>query len=175
MSRHTFVILARDANSRSGWFLNLASPPGLMEAADGGEYRDGSSDFSHGSGRLLGRGRAHAATVSDGSSSDPQRDHRAFRLCGNARHRPESRLRVVPPDHSSNSELFDESKACGRLSGSRATIDMVPCRARGTVTFTNGRRGRWEVEQARFGNLVVEGRPKILLYTASRLGPLFSE
>ena len=54
-----------------------------------------------------------------------------------------------------------------------ATIDMVPCRARGTVTFADGRRGRWEVEQARFGNIVVVGRSKMLLYTTARLGRPF--
>ena len=55
-----------------------------------------------------------------------------------------------------------------------ATIDMVPCKARGTVRFADGRRGRWEVEQARFGNITVAGRPKMLLYTAARLGfPFF--
>jgi hypothetical protein len=54
-----------------------------------------------------------------------------------------------------------------------ATIDMVPCRARGSVTFANGRRGKWEVEQARFGNIVVPGRSKMLLYTVARLGRPF--
>lgn len=56
-----------------------------------------------------------------------------------------------------------------------ATIDMVPCRARGTVTFVDGRHGRWEVEQARFGNVIVEGRSKMLLYTTVRLGRPFLE
>lgn len=54
-----------------------------------------------------------------------------------------------------------------------ATIDMVPCRARGTVRFADGRRGRWEVEQARFGNITMAGRPKMLLYTPARLGRPF--
>lgn len=56
-----------------------------------------------------------------------------------------------------------------------ATIDMVPCRARGTVRFADGRTGRWEVEQARFGNITVTGRPKMLLYTIARLGRPFLE
>jgi hypothetical protein len=56
-----------------------------------------------------------------------------------------------------------------------ATIDMVPCRARGTVTFADGRHGRWEVEQARFGNIIVEGRPRMLLYTTAPLGRPFLE
>lgn len=54
-----------------------------------------------------------------------------------------------------------------------ATIDMVPCRARGTVRFANGGRGRWEVEQARFGNVTVAGRPKMLLYTPAPMGRPF--
>jgi len=54
-----------------------------------------------------------------------------------------------------------------------ATIDMVPCRARGTVRFADGRRGQWEVEQARFGNVTVPGRPKMLLYTTAKLGRPF--
>lgn len=56
-----------------------------------------------------------------------------------------------------------------------ATIDMVPCRARGTVRFADGRRGQWEVEQARFGNVTVSGRSKMLLYTTAKLGRPFFE
>ncbi len=54
-----------------------------------------------------------------------------------------------------------------------ATVDMVPCRARGTVRFADGRRGQWEVGQARFGNITVAGRPKILLYTTATMGRPF--
>ncbi len=56
-----------------------------------------------------------------------------------------------------------------------ATIDMAPCRARGMVRFVNGKRGRWEVEQARFGNITVAGRPKMLLYNTTRLGRPFTD
>jgi hypothetical protein len=54
-----------------------------------------------------------------------------------------------------------------------ATIVMVPCRARGTVTFKNGRRGIWEIEQARFGNIKVKGYPTMLLYTDVKIGRPF--
>jgi hypothetical protein len=56
-----------------------------------------------------------------------------------------------------------------------ATVDMVPCRARGTVRFADGRRGQWEIEQARFGNITVAGRPKMRLYTTALMGRPFAD
>lgn len=86
---------------------------------------------------------------------------------------PTLRCSKFRPTASQIRAYLQKAKRVPDLQSADATIDMVPCRARGTVTFANGSRGRWEVEQARFGNIVVTGHPKILLYTNVPLGRPF--
>ncbi len=46
-----------------------------------------------------------------------------------------------------------------------ATLDRSPCQASGTITFTDGSRGRWTIEQLRVGTLI-RGRSRLLLFCA---------
>jgi hypothetical protein len=86
---------------------------------------------------------------------------------------PSLRCSAFRPTAAQVRTYLTKAKRVPDYQSADATIDMVPCRARGTVTFADGRRGRWEVEQGRFGNVVVARRPKILLYTTARLGRPF--
>ena len=86
---------------------------------------------------------------------------------------PRLRCSAFRPTSAQVRAYLRKAKRVPDYQSADATIDMVPCRARGTVTFADGRRGRWEVEQARFGNVVVAGRPKMLLYTVEKLGKPF--
>ncbi len=86
---------------------------------------------------------------------------------------PSMRCSTFRPTAAQVRAYLTRAKRVPDLQSADAAIDMVPCRARGTVRFADGRRGQWEVEQARFGNVTVAGRPKVLLYTTARLGRPF--
>lgn len=83
---------------------------------------------------------------------------------------PSMRCSTFRPTVAQIRAYLTQAKRVPDIQSADATIDMVLCRARGTVRFADGRRGEWEVEQARFGNVTVSGRPEMLLYTTARLG-----
>lgn len=44
-----------------------------------------------------------------------------------------------------------------------ATLDRSPCQASGTITFVDGSKGRWTIEQLRVG-MLTRGRTRTLLF-----------
>jgi hypothetical protein len=47
------------------------------------------------------------------------------------------------------------------------TLDWSPCYAAGSITFTDGRHGRWSVSQTRLGTLSFGSDEQIILYCPS--------
>lgn len=59
--------------------------------------------------------------------------------------------------------FFSAAKAVDE-GDARETLDWSPCYARGEVTFRDGTKGSWSVDQFRGGALVVGGARKLSLY-----------
>lgn len=54
-----------------------------------------------------------------------------------------------------------------------ATIDMAPCMASGTVTFTDGRSGTWSLRQNGYGTLRDDSGSTTILYAPGLTGRPF--
>lgn len=45
-----------------------------------------------------------------------------------------------------------------------ATLDWSPCHATGSVEFSNGRTGQWDINLSRAGSISIDGAENIVLY-----------
>jgi len=44
------------------------------------------------------------------------------------------------------------------------TLDWSPCYATGELVFSDGRKGRWSIDQFRSGSLAIDGADEVVLY-----------
>lgn len=58
---------------------------------------------------------------------------------------------------------FAKAKATN-VNDAHHTLDWSPCYASGKIVFSDGRRGRWSIDQYRVGSLVIGDEAEIVLF-----------